>query len=184
MDIVQSHKEEFDRVITFLKKELSLIRTGRANADLVAHILVEAYGTKMPLDQLAALSVPEPRTIVIQSWDKNIVKSIEIALSSVDLGSTPQVDDNGIIRLNLPMLNEESRKNLVKILRSKLENVRKSLRSIRDKVRERIVNAERNKEITQDDKYRLFEDLDTLSSEKQDEIKSIGARKEQEIMGI
>ncbi|MDA2922660.1 ribosome recycling factor [Patescibacteria group bacterium AH-259-L07] len=183
MDIVESHKEEFNKVITFLKKDLSSIRTGRANTDLVAHILVEAYGTKTPLEQLAALSVPEPRSIVIQPWDKNIVKSIEIALSSGNLGTAPHVDDDGIIRLNLPALNEESRKNLVKVLHSKLENARTSLRSVRDKVRESIVKAERDKEVTQDDKYRLFEDLDKLSSEKQDEIKSIGERKEKEIMG-
>lgn len=184
MDIVEFHKEEFDKVVIFLKKDIAAIRTGRASPELVAHILVKAYGTKTPLEQLAALSVPEPRTIVIQPWDKNIVKEIEIALSSADLGTALQVDDDGTIRLSLPALNEETRKKLAKVLHSKLENARKSLRSVRDKVRESIVKAERDKEITEDDKYRLFEDLDKRSGEKQDEIKLIGERKEKEIMGM
>lgn len=181
MDIVQSHKQEFDKVVAFLKTDLSKLRTGRPNTDLVTRVLVEVYGAKMPLEQLAALSISEPRTIVIQPWDKNIIKNIETALSFVDLGTAPQVD-NGIIRLNLPALNEESRKNLAKVLHSKLEKARMSLRAVRDKVRENIVKAEKDKEITQDDKYRLFEDLDRLSGEKQDEIKSIGEQREKEIM--
>lgn len=184
MDIVQSHKEEFDKVLSFLKKDISSIRTGRASPELVVHILVEAYGTKTTLEQLAALSVSDAHTIVIQPWDKNITKQIEIALSMADLGTAPQVDDNGVIRLNLPALNEESRKNLAKGLHVKLENARRSLRSVRDRVRESIVKAERNKDITEDDKYRLFEDLDKLSGEKQDEIKTIGEQKEKEIMSF
>jgi len=183
MDIIESHQQEFDKVIDFLKKDIQGVRTNRASPDLVAHLLVDAYGVKTPLEQLAALSVPEPRTIVIQPWDKNIVKEIERALISIDLGVMPNVS-GGIIRLNLPPLNEETRKRLVKILQTKLEEARKSLRVVRDTIRDKIVKAERSKEITEDDKYRLFENLDNLTGQKQDQIKSIEEKKEKEIMEI
>ena len=183
MDIIDSRQQEFDKVIDFFKKDLQVLRSNRANPDLISHVLVEVYGTKTPLEQLATLNIPEPRTIVIQPWDKNIVKEIEKALVSVDLGASPVVSE-GIIRLNLPPLNEETRKNLVKVLHTKMESAKKSLRSIRDSVREEIVKAERSKEITEDDKYRLFESLDELTSQKQDEIKLIGERKEKEINTI
>lgn len=184
MDIIQSHEEEFDKVINFLKRDVQSIRTNRASTDLVANILVEVYGTKTPIEQIASLNVPKPRVIVIQPWDKNIVKDIEQALTSVDLGTSPNVSEDGVIRLNLPPLNEETRKNLVKILHSKLENARKFLRSIRDNVRGEIIKAEAAKEITEDDKYRLLEDLDKLTSQKHDEVKSIGERKQKQIMEL
>ncbi|MCH7758829.1 ribosome recycling factor [Patescibacteria group bacterium] len=184
MDIVQSHEEEFEKVINFLKKDIRTIRTNRASIDLVANILVNVYETKKTLEELAALSIPEPRTIVIQPWDKNIVKEIGQALSLIDLGTAPQVSDDGIIRLNLPPLNEETRNNLVKILQTKLENARKSFRSVRSSVREKIVKAENAKEISEDDKYRLFENLDELTNKNQDKIALINKEKEKEIMGV
>ncbi len=183
MDIIDSRQAEFDKVIDFLKKDIQGVRTNRANVDLVTHILVEVYGTKTPIEQLASISVPELRTIVIQPWDKNVIKEIERALSTADLGTMPSVSE-GVVRLNLPLLNEETRKRLVKILQTKSENARKSLRSVRNSVREEIIKAERAKEITEDDKYRLFEDLDKLMAEKQNEIKLIGERKEKEITTI
>ena len=183
MDIVESHQSEFGKAVDFLKKDIQSLRTNRANPELIAHILIEVYGTKTPLEQLATLNVPEPRMIVIQPWDKNILKEIEQALSRADLGASV-VSNEGIIRLSLPPLNEERRKGLVKNLHTKLENARKSLRSIRDSVREEIVKAERSKEITEDDKYRFFENLDKLTGEYQDEIKLIGERKEKEINTI
>lgn len=184
MDITQIHKLETDKVIDFLKKDVSSIRTNRANIDLVNHVMVEVYGNKTPLEQLACINAPESRLIVIQPWDKNVIKEVERALTLVDLGTTPSVSDDGIIRLKLPPLNEETRKNLVKILNSKLENARKILRSIRDNIRSDIIKAKAEKEITEDDKYRLLEELDKLSSRKHDEIRLIGERKEKEIMGL
>lgn len=184
MDIVQSHQQEFDKVIDFLKKDIQSIRTNRASIDLVAHILVDAYGTKTTLEQLASISVPEPRVIVIQPWDKNIVKEIEHALSTIDLGTVPNASNEGFIRLNLPSLNEETRKNLAKVLHDKLENTRRSLRAVRNNIREEIIKAEQSKDVTEDDKFRLFEDLDKLTGQKQNEIKSIGERKEKEIMVV
>jgi len=183
MNIIEFHKPEFNKAIDFLKKDIQSLRTNRANPELITHISVEVYGTKTPLEQLATLSIPEPRTIVVQPWDKNIVKEIEQALSKTDLGFSVNSSE-GMIRLSLPPLNEERRKDLVKILHSKLENVRKSLRNIRDSVREEIIKTERAKEITEDEKYRFFEDLDKLTNEYQEEIKLIGECKEKEINTI
>lgn len=183
MDIIESHRPEFNKAIDFLKKDVQSLRTNRANPELVNHLLIEVYGIKTPLEQLATLNVPEPRIIVVQPWDKNIVKEIEQALSKTDLGFSVNAVE-GMIRLSLPPLNEERRKDLVKILHNKLENVRKSLRNIRDSVREEIIKSERSKEITEDEKYRFFENLDKLTNEYQEEIKLIGERKEKEINTI
>ena len=180
MNIIEDHKPEFNKAIDFLKKDVQSLRTNRANPELISNLLVEVYGTKTPLEQLATLNVPEPRIIVVQPWDKNIVKEIEKALSKTDLGFSINLNE-GMIRLSLPPLNEERRKDLVKILHNKLENVRKSLRNIRDSIREEIIKSERSKEITEDKKYRFFEDLDKLTNEYQEEIKLIGERKEKEI---
>jgi len=183
MNIIEDHKPEFNKAIDFLKKDVQSLRTNRANPELISNLLVEVYGTKTPLEQLATLNVPEPRIIVVQPWDKNIVKEIEKALSKTDLGFSINLNE-GMIRLSLPPLNEERRKDLVKILHNKLENVRKSLRNIRDSIREEIIKSERSKEITEDKKYRFFEDLDKLTNEYQEEIKLIGERKEKEISTI
>ncbi|MDD5172603.1 MAG: ribosome recycling factor [Patescibacteria group bacterium] len=183
MNITESHQEEFTKTIDFLKKDIQSVRTNRANPELINHILIEVYGTKTPLEQLATLSVPEPRTIVIQPWDKNIIKEIEKSLSKSDVGAPPMVNE-GVIRLTLPPLNEERRKDLVKILHLKLESARKSLRAIRDSIKEEIVKSERSKEISEDDKYRLFEKLDKMAGDYQEEVKLIGERKEKEIISI
>jgi len=182
-EIINSHKEKFEKVIDFVRKDVQTIRTNRANPEVVSHVLVEVYGTKTPLEQLASLSIPEPRTIIIQPWDKSILKEIEQALTKADLGANPNVSE-GIIRFSLPPLNEERRKSLVKTLHEKLENGRKSLRTIRDDIRDEIVKKERNKEINEDDKYRFFEKLDKLTGEYQEKIKNIGENKEKEITTI
>ncbi len=183
MNIIESHQEGFRKAIDFLKRDVQTIRTNRANPELVSHILIEVYGTKTPLEQLATLSVPEPRTIVIQPWDKNVIKEIEKSLTKADIGTMPVINE-GVIRLILPPLNEERRNDLVKVLHLKLENARKSLRAIRDSIRDEIVKAERAKEISEDDKYRLFEKLDKATGDYQEEVKTVGERKEKEITSI
>jgi ribosome recycling factor len=182
-DLIKSHQEEFEKVIDFLKKDIQSLRTNRANPELVSHLLIEVYGTKTPLEQLATLSIPEPRSIVIQPWDKNILKEITQALVKSNLNINPNVS-NGVIRLNFPPLNEETRNNLVKVLNEKLENARKSLRSVRDSVKEEIVKAEKEKEIGEDEKYRFFDNLDDLTNDYQEKIKEIGQIKEKEILTI
>jgi len=183
MDFIKFCQEKFNKVIDFLKKDVQGLRTNRVSIELVAHIPVDVYGAKTRLDQLASLSVPEPRLILIQPWDKNIAKNIEQALATANLGAMPTINE-GFVRLKIPSLNEDTRKALIKVLREKLENARKSLRSIRDEVREQIVKSERAKEISEDDKYHLFSQLDKLSRQKQEEIKLIGQKKQEEIIVI
>ncbi len=183
MDFIESHQEKFNKVIDFLRQDIQGLRTNRISTELVVHILVDVYGAKTRLDQLASLSTPEPRLILIQPWDKNISKNIEQALVTANLGAVPTLNE-GFIRLKIPSLNEDTRKSLIKVLREKLENARGSLRSIRDEIREQVVKDERAKEISEDDKYLFFDQLDKLSREKQEEIKSIGQKKQEEIMVI
>lgn len=174
---------EGQKILDFLKKDVQAIRTNRASFDLVANILVEVYGVKTPLAQIATITIPEPRLIIIQPWDRNIIKEIEAALSQANLGTLPTVKE-AVIHINLPQLSEETRKNLVKILHQKLEKQRVALRNLRDEFRSKIQKAAKEKEITEDDKYRLFEELDTKNSEFMKEIETIGQQKEREITTI
>src|SRR6056297_432597 len=170
-NIIKQHNEEFNKAVDFGKKDMSSIRTNRANSSLVNSILVESYGTKTPLEEVASISVPDAHTIVVNPWDKNIIKEVEKALSKSDLGASPNIGDDKVIRINLPPLNKETREKLIKILNEKLEKARESLRSIRDKVKSEIERKEREDEITEDDKYRLIEELNKKTKEKQDKIK-------------
>jgi len=183
MNIIESYQPQFLKAIDFFKKDLMNLRTGRATSNLVENILVEAYGVKTPLQQLASITVPEPRLIIIQPWDRNIIKEIEKSLLTADLGAAPSIKE-GVIHLNLPPLNEESRQRLVKILNEKLENAKRAIRAIRDEVREKIIESEREKEITEDDKYRLLEELDKKSGQHQEEVKEIAKKKEGDIMTV
>lgn len=180
---LKNFQENVQKTLEALKKDVQTIRTGRATADLISHILVEAYGVRTPIDQLASITIPEPRLIIIQPWDRNLVKEIEIALTQANLGTLPSVRES-LIHVNLPPLNEETRKNLVKILNQKLEHWRNEIRSERDEFRSKINKAAKDKEITEDDKFEFFEDLDKSSSKIMEEIDQIGVKKEKEITTI
>ncbi|GEM_PF-164602 len=176
-------QESVTKVIDLSKKDVLTLRTGRASADLVTHILVNAYGVKTPIDQLATVMVPEPRLIVIQPWDRNVIKSIETALTQANLGMTPSVKES-VIHLNLPPLNEETRKNLVKTLHQKLEHWREEIRAMRDEWRSKIIKAMKDKDLTEDDKFSLLQDLDKKASQFVSEIEEVGKKKEKEILTI
>jgi ribosome recycling factor len=176
-------KQEGEKIIDFFKKDIQGLRTNRANVQLVSHLLVDVYGIKTPLEQLATITIPEPRSIMIQPWDKNLIKEIEATLTQADLGALPVVKD-GVIHLNLPPLNEETRKKMVKLLQQKAENSRIKLRNLRDEYRSKILQLAKEKEISEDQKYRLLEDLDKKNKELMDEIETIKERKEKEIMTI
>ena len=181
--IIDSHKSDFDKSLENLKGELATLRVGRANSIMVENILVEAYGTKTPLKQLASISIPEARTILIQPWDKTIAKDIEKSIIQANIGINP-VNEGQQIRLTIPPLTEESRRELTKSVGEKMEKTRIVIRQIRDKVREVIIKMEKNKEITEDDKYDLQQDLDDLVKDYNDQIKKMGETKEKEIMTI
>lgn len=181
--VLENYKEKFEKEILHLKDELSKIRTGRATTSLLDSIVVNAYDTKTPLPQLANISVPEVRTIVVQPWDKSVLKEVEKALSNSDLGLSVK-NDGSILRATLPLLTEDSRKKLVKILGEKLEKTRISMRLIRDNVKDDIKEMENKKDITEDDKYRMIEELDMDIKEYNKKIEEIGKAKEDEIMTV
>lgn len=183
MPIINEHRPEFEQAVTHLKTELSSIRSNRATPALVEEIKIDAYGAEMRLKELASLTVPEPRTIVVQPWDQNVLKDIEKSLTKADL-NMGIVNDGSVIRLNLPPLTAETRQALLKVLSQKLEVGKVQTRQIREKVRENIIRAEKDKVITEDDRFQAQKDLDELVKGYIDQISDIGRRKEEEITTI
>ncbi|MFA5021994.1 MAG: ribosome recycling factor [Patescibacteria group bacterium] len=181
--IIDNYKSEFDKSIENLKNELATLRVGRANPVMVENILVEAYASKMPIKQLASITVPEARTIIIQPWDKTVTKEIEKAITKANIGISP-VNEGNQIRLTIAPLTEESRKELTKSVNEKMEKTRITVRQLRDKAKEETIKQEKNKEITEDDRYDLQKKLDELIKDYNEKIKEIGEKKESEIMTL
>lgn len=180
---IEKHKEEFDKAIEFVKKEISTIQTGRANPSLIDEIMVEVYGQKTPIKGLASIGVPEARTITIEPWDKNIAKDIEKAIREANVGLNP-VNEGNLVRISIPQMTEESRKELIKLLGQKIEQGRIQIRGIRDEIRDEIIQAEKDNEITEDDKYKFQKDLDEFTGEFNKQIEEISKKKETEITKI
>lgn len=185
LPVISRHQSEFDAVRKAAAEELSAIRTGRANPAVVEHLTVNvsAYGTTMPLQQLASITVPEARVILISPWDPNVAKDIERAIIDANLGLNPVVDGSGI-RLVVPQLTTETRAELLKFVNAKVEAAKVRLRTNRDKIREEIVKAERAKELTEDDRFAAFEELDSLIKQLTAELTEMGERKAKEITTI
>ncbi len=181
--IVENSKGQYEKTLEFLKSEIAALRTGRVAPNIVEKIQIESYGVMSELLQLAAIASPEPQTITIKPWDKNILKDIEKAIQNSDINVNPIVD-NDLIRLNFPPLTEESRKELVKVLQKKLEESRITLRSQREKVKEEVISLEKAKEISEDERFQALKDLDTMTKNYNEKIKEIGDNKEKEIMTI
>ena len=180
---IQAKRNDLVKIIDFFKKDISSLRTGRANPAILDNILVEAYGTKTPLAGLGSISVPEARSIVVTPWDKNISKDIEKAIVAADLGINP-VNEGAKIRLVVPQLTEENRHELVKKLNEKMETARISLRQTRDEIKELIEAAFKSKALNEDDKFRFFKELDEEIAGRNDELKNIKDKKEEEVMTI
>ncbi|MDD5110150.1 MAG: ribosome recycling factor [Patescibacteria group bacterium] len=178
--IIESHRTQFTAVIDTAKRELGAIRTGRANPLVVEQISVEAYGARTPLRQVASISVPEPSVIAIEPWDKSIIKDIERAIVEARLGLQPSVSGT-TLRLTMPPLTTETRTELTRTAKQKIEQFRVRIRSLRDKVREEITKAEKSKSITQDDRYEAFKHADELTKNFTAQLKDLEDRKVQEI---
>jgi ribosome recycling factor len=176
-------KPEFEQVLAHLDKELHNIRSGRANAALIEDVKVESYGSMMELKGLASISVPDAKTIQIEPWDKNVVKDIEKALIIADIGMTPNVAGT-VIRLIMPPMNEENRRETVKVVNQKGEHAKIGLRSVRETIRESILAKEKNKEIGEDERFRLLEDLDKVVGEWNRKVDALVKEKEEEVMTI
>ncbi|MFH1867172.1 MAG: ribosome recycling factor [Patescibacteria group bacterium] len=176
-------KEKFVKAIEHLKQELNQLRTGRANPALVERLEVEAYGTKSPLIELASITVPEVRQIVIQPWDPNIVKEVEKAITNSNLGVTPTIDGK-LLRVNIPSLNEERRKELIKIMTGMLEQARVQIRNIREDFNRNLKKQEKEGEISEDELFASQKELQKQVDQFNEEIKNLGEAKEKEIMTI
>jgi len=180
-EIIDKIKPELDKVISFLERELTRIRTGQATPSLVEDIVVECFNQKFPLKQLGAVSCPGRRQIVIQPWDKSYLEAIEKALSRSNIGIAPIVDKK-IIRINLPPLSEEYRKNLLQILSEKKEQARMTIRRWRQIAWKEIQEGFQEGEIREDDKYRAKDALQELIDEYNGKIDEMEEKKKKEIM--
>lgn len=180
---ITEYKVEFNKVIDFLKNDITGLRTGRASTAMVEDISVEAYGTRQPLKAVASISVADPKTLNVEPWDKGLLGAVEKGIRDSGLGINP-VNDGRLIRLILPELTVERRTELAKILHTKLENARISVRGVREEARNIITESEKDGSISEDEKYRMQEDLDKMVKEYNEQIKDIGEKKEAEINTI
>lgn len=182
-DIINKYEEKFQKVISHFLAEAAKVRTGRANAALVDGILVDYYGSKTPLKQVASINIPEPRMIIIQPWDKGSLANIEAAIRKSDLGINP-VNDGQIIRLAIPPLNEERRMELSKSLNKMAEESKVSVRNIREDIWKEIQEKEKSGELSEDEKFRDKDALQKVVDEYNKKIEEIREKKEKEIMII
>ena len=182
-EILKDAEERMKKAIEALKKEVGSVRTGRAAPSLVESLLADAYGTPTPIIQLAAISAPEPRQILIQPWDKSLIKAIEKAIAGSDLALTPQSDGAGI-RLIIPQLTEERRRDLVKVLHKKVEEGRVEVRSLRRHAHDELRSKEKTAGVSQDDFKRLEAQLQKLTDRYVATADEIGSAKEKEILAV
>ncbi|OGO01284.1 MAG: ribosome recycling factor [Chloroflexi bacterium RBG_13_52_14] len=169
------------KAVDVLKHELSTVRTGRAHPGLVEHIMVDYHGTPVPLNQIAGISVPEARLLVIQPWDKSVLPNVEKAILKSDLGLNPHNDGN-IIRLAIPQLTEERRTQLVKMVRKKVEDGKVAVRNVRRDALEGLRKLKDDKEMTEDEQKRALGRLQQLTDKFVEEIDRIAKAKESELM--
>lgn len=180
---ITQKKTEFDAVIDHLKKELSTLRTGQASPSLVEDIPVSAYGSTMEIKGLASISTQDSKTILIDPWDKGLLQSIEKAIRDADIGISPVVDGH-VIRIVLPQMTEENRTKLVKVVKEKLEDAHVGIKKVREALREEVMKREKDKELSEDEKFKLFDEIDKITKEFNATVEDVGAKKETEIMTI
>lgn len=180
MENLEKIKTKLENIEETLKKEFSALRVGRATPALVENILVDYYGAKTPLKQLASILAPEPRLLIIEPWNKNVIVSIEKAILSSDLGLNPIVDKN-LIRINIPSLTEERRNSLIKIMGVKLEETKVRCRSARDEAIKEITDLFSTKKITEDEKFKTKEKIQELINKTNKNLENIAKLKEKEI---
>ena len=178
-----SYSLKMDKTITSLKKDISTLRTGRANANMLDTIKIDVYGQLMPINQLATVSVPEARLISIQVWDKNNTPLVESAIQKSELGINPQVEGQ-MIRLRIPDLTEERRKDLIKILKNMGEKGKISIRNIRREANEELKNKLKTKTISEDENKNFEKNIQKLTDNNIQNIDQILIDKEKEISQI
>jgi len=181
--IIENSRSEFDEIIKNCESEFAGIRTNRANPSMVEDLPVDYFGAKSPLKQVASISLADPKTLVISPWNKDNLVDIEKAINDSDLNITVNNDGN-VIRLILPSLTEERRKELAKVLGKKTEEARIRVRKEREIIWDEIQEKEKNGELSEDDKFRMKDQLQILVDEYNQKIQSMSEKKEKEIMEI
>jgi ribosome recycling factor len=182
-DAMSQAKTRMEKAVEDFRKELSTLRTGRANASLLDHIRVDYHGTSMPVNQLGSVTVPESTMIMITPWDPGAVPLIDKAIRTSDLGLNP-TNDGKSVRVPIPSLNEDRRKELVKHMHKVLENHRTAVRSIRRDIKEAVEKLEKDKVVSADDKKRSLDELEKLTHSETKKMEDLAAIKEQEIMEL
>lgn len=182
-DALAQAKTRMEKAVEDFRKELSGVRTGRANVSLLDHVRVDYHGTPMPINQLATLNVPDPASIVIAPWDAGALPLIDKAIRTSDLGLNPS-NDGKVVRVPIPPLTEERRKDLVKHIHKVLENHRTAVRNIRRDVKEAVEKLEKDKKISEDEKKRSLDELEKITHSETKKIEDLSAAKEKEVMEI
>ena len=182
-DAMAAARTRMEKAVDDFRKELATIRTGRANASLLDSVRVDYYGTPTPVNQLGSMTVPDPSMIVIAPWDASVVALIDKAIRTADLGLNP-TNDGKVVRVPIPSLTEDRRRDLVKQLHKVLENHRTAVRNIRRDLKEAIEKLEKEKKISEDDKKRSLDELEKLSHAETKKIEDLSAAKEKEVMQI
>ncbi len=182
-ELIEEKREQFNNAIEHFKREMMRIRTGRATPMLVEDIKVESYGAMMPLKQIANISVPEPRQLLIAPWDNSMLPAIEKAIKAANIGVQPN-NDGATIRITLPALTEEQRKELVKVLGRRAEDARVAVRNVREDIWKAIQEAEKVGDISEDEKFSAKDALQEVVDEYNAKIESLRKEKEEEIMTV
>jgi ribosome recycling factor len=182
-DAMVQARARMEKAVEDFRKELATLRTGRANVSLLDHVRVDYHGTAMPLNQLGTMSVPDPTIIVISPWDPSAVAMIDKAIRSSDLGLNP-ANDGKVVRVPIPSLTEERRKELAKHLHKVLENHRTAVRNIRRDIKEAVEKLEKEKKISEDEKKRTLDELEKVTHSETKKIEDLSAVKEKEILEI
>ena len=172
-----------DKALSFFEKELTSVRTSRANLSMLDNIQVDSYGTKTPINQLGNISIPDPNLITIQVWDVSLIKPIESAILESNLGINPQTDGQ-LIRLPIPKLSEERRKELAKVVSKYSESAKITIRNIRREMMDSTKKEEKDKNISQDDMKKILSDIQSITDEYISEIDLITSNKQTEILKV
>lgn len=182
-EIIKEAEAHMKGAVGAAKKEFAAVRTGRANPALLERVTVDYYGTPTPLPQLATISAPEPRLLVIHPWDKNVIKDVDKAIRQSDLGFSPS-SDGGVLRISVPPLTEERRKELVRLVRKEAEEKRVAVRNVRRDANERMRSREKAGDVTTDASRRATERIQELTDRYIKEIDAALESKEREIMEV
>lgn len=181
--ILKSIEEKMKKTLENMKKEFVKIRTGRASSAIIEDIKIDAYGSKMSLNQLSTITIPESNLIMVQVWDKSLTQTIDKAIREAGLGLNPIAEGN-ILKIPIPPLSEERRKEIVKGLKKRTEEFRIAIRNIRRDANESIKKSQKNGEISEDEMHKLLQKIQELTDKYIEEIDELFSKKEKEVMTV